>query len=167
MMGFSVELLLAFVLVSTAVPSSQVSSGAPQPGAPSDARREAPQVAAAEQSNTAELTCVDLEKKKGFPKQKLFVSKVDDERAGTIWSGLRKSVILQPGKRTVVIRHMASILYADYEFSVDAQPGKKYICTGRYLGKEVSTEILDAETGETVGEPIRASCMHVGADCVW
>src|SRR5687767_724385 len=59
----------------------------------------------------AELTCVDSEKRKGFPKQKFFVKGIDGKRAGTIWSGLRKTVQLQPGQRKVVLRHMYSLMY--------------------------------------------------------
>jgi hypothetical protein len=120
----------------------------------------------ASQTQPAQLTCVDSEKRKGYPKQKFFVKEVDGQRAGTVWSGLRRTVELQPGKRKVTLRHIFSLLYRDLDFSFDAESGKKYICTGRFDSENnFIVEIRDGTSKALIAEPASSSCIHLGQTC--
>ena len=161
-MKISTLLFIAAAICTTASPSLLASSGKALEAQPSTISSEN----SASLTQAAQLTCLDADKKKGYPKQKFFIKEIDGERAGSAWSGLKKAVQLQPGKRKVILRHMFSMLYRDLEISFDAEPGKEYICTGKFDGENnFLVEIHDKASKAVVAVPTSSSCIYFGNSC--
>lgn len=104
----------------------------------------------------ATLECLDVPKKKGYPKQRLFVAFING-RVSSYAPLLPKKVDLPAGNIKVVIRNLYFILGDDYEFEMDVVTGRAYDCRMDMEGVgENFIFIVDRETGRRVAKMIAA-----------
>jgi hypothetical protein len=113
----------------------------------------------------ATLICIDSETEW----HDLRISRVDGRSTASLWKGLASSVLIDPGRRKVIIANIkfAQAVYVKFEFEVES--GKTYECVivRGSDGTGFSNEIREKGTGAKVAEPyaIEKDCHPSIARC--